>query len=165
MQRLIFLTVLLSLSACGKAGNFPTLNPRPIEAQAAGLLTEPAPKEGSVQPANPAVSANIEKALSAARSGDTAFKNVLAGARSAAQGAGASGSESWIVAQMAVSNLEATRAPVKASLSDLDGLLRAALDGPPSADLSNIQEAIRTVEAIDARHMSAMEDVLRALSR
>ena len=148
-----------------KAGNYPSLNPRPIEAKAAGLLTEPAPQAANVQPATADVSAKINAAMSAAQRGDAAFNAALAGARSAVRGAGASGSESWIAAQMAVSQLETSRAPVKASLSDLDSLLRAALAGPPSEDLPNVEAAIRTMEGIDARHTEAMAELLKALSR
>lgn len=139
MQRLILPAVLLTLSACGKPGNYPSLNPRPIEAKAAGLLTEPAPQSPAVQPATGAVIAKIDAALASAKRGDAAFRSSSANAQSAARIAGASGSESWITAQMAVSNLESARAPVKAALSDLDGLLRTTLAGPPSEDLPGLK--------------------------
>lgn len=165
MQRLLIPALLLSLSACGKTGNYPSLNTRPIEAKAAGLLTESKQEVAAVAAANPAITAKVEAALSTARSGDAAFQAALPPAQSAVRGAGASGSESWISAQMAVSNMESARAPVKAALSDLDGLLRIALAGPPSEDLSHIEDAIRTVELLDTRHTEAMAGLLRALSR
>lgn len=165
MKRLMIPALLLTLSACGTTGNYPSLNPRPIETKAAGLLGEPDIQAAPSAPASAATMTKIDAALSAARSADAAFQNALGSTQAAVRGAGSSGSESWIAAQMAVSALEGTRAPVKSSLSDLDGLLRAALAGPPSEDLANVEAAIRTVEGIDARHNTAMEELLRALSR
>lgn len=165
MKRLVIPALLLMLSACAKTSNYPSLNPRPIEAKAAGLLGESAPQAPAARPADPAVSARIDAALSAAHAGDSAFSTALDDTRSAVRVAGASGSESWIAAQMAVSNLESRRAPVKMALSDLDGLLREALAGAPGQDIPNIEGAIRTVEAIDALQTEAMDALLEALSR
>lgn len=165
MKRLILPALFLTLSACAQKGEYPSLNPRPIEAKASGLLAEPDAPAPVARPADPAVTAKVNAALASARAGEVAFNTALGAAQSAVRGAGASGSESWITAQMAVSSLEGARAPVKASLSDLDGLLRATLSGPPSEDLPAIEAAIRSVEAIDARQNDAMTTLLNALSR
>jgi hypothetical protein len=42
MNRILLSALILSLTGCAEAGKYPTLNPRPIEAKAEGLLTEPA---------------------------------------------------------------------------------------------------------------------------
>ncbi len=165
MQRLIVIALFLSLSACGKAGNYPSLNPRPIEAKASGLLTEPVADSVPLAPASPGVRATVDSAVNAAQAGDVEFNRALSSARSTAQGAGASGSESWIAAQMAISALERSRRPVKAAMSDLDGALRAVLSGPPSEDLALVEGAMRKVETIDARQNEAMAALLRAVSR
>lgn len=165
MQRLIIPALLLSLSACGKAGQYPSLNPRPIEMKAAGLLTEPDAPATPLAPATATVRDQIEVAVSAAIAGDAEFARAVGSARSAVGAAGASGSESWIAAQMSISALERTRAPVKGALSDLDAVLRSTLAGSPSEDLAAVQGAIRTVEAIDARQNEVMVDLLRAVSR
>ena len=165
MQRFLVAALLLSLSACGKPGSYPSLNPRPIETKATGLLTEPEAQATPLAPATASIREKIDAALSAAQAGDAEFARAVGSARSAVGAAGTSGSESWIAAQMTISALERTRAPVKGALSDLDAALRSTLAGPPSEDLGAVQAAIRTVEAIDARQNEVMADLLRAVSR
>ena len=165
MPRLLFLALLLPVAACAKPGTYPSLNPRPIETKAAGLLSEPESQPAPLAPATAAVQSKVDAAVASAQQGARDFGAALPAARAAASAAGASGSESWIAAQMAISALERTRTPVKGALSDLDALLRGALAGPPSEDLARIQDAIRTVEALDAGQNEAMTSLLQAVSR
>ena len=165
MHRLIIPALLLTLSGCAKAGGYPSLNPRPIEAKAADLLEEPSLASAQLAPATAEAKGKIEAALASAQTGRAEFDRALPATRATVARAGASGSESWIEAQTAISALERSRAPVKTALSDLDGLLRAALAGPPGEDLGLIESAIRTVEQIDSRQEDAMTALLRAVSR
>lgn len=165
MRNVLIPLLLLSVAACAKPGTYPSLNVRPIEGKASGLLTEPAAEPTAVAPATPAVQAKVDAAIAAARAGAQAFDSDLPATRSAAAAAGASGSEGWIAAQMAISALERSRAPVKMALSDLDAMLRAALSAPPGEDLARIEAAIRSVEAIDAQQTDAMDALLRSVSR
>lgn len=165
MNRILLSALILSLTGCAEAGIYPSLNPRPIEAKAEGLLAEPAAPEVTLAPATAETRSKIDAALRLAQGGVAAFDAALPRARSAAQAAGASGSESWINAQMAVSALEQHRGPVKSALADLEEVLRTTLSGPPGEDLARVQEAIRTVEAIDARQGAAMDALLRSISR
>lgn len=165
MNRLLLSALILSLAGCAKGGNYPTLNPRPIETKAEGLLAEPAPSELPLASATRETQSKIDAAHGLARGGMSAFDAALPATRTAAAAAGANGSERWINAQMAISALEQNRGPVKSALANLDGLLRDTLSGPPSEDLAQVQEAIRTVEAMDARQDEAMTALLRSISR
>lgn len=164
-ERLIASLLFLLLPACGKVGGYPSLNPRPIETKAANLLAEPETAPLAPAPATPAMRSRIEAALGNARNGEAEFDRALGATRSAVGAAGASGSESWIMAQLAISALERARAPVKVALADLDAVLRAALAGPPGEDLALVEGAIRNVESIDVRQNATMAELLKAVSR
>ncbi len=165
MNRILLSALILSLTGCAAAGKYPSLNPRPIEAKAAGLLAEPTVPEAPLAPATAEALSKIDAALSLAEGGVSAFDAALPATRSAAKAAGASGSESWINAQMAVSALEQHRSPVKSALADLGELLRTTLSGPPGEDLARVQDAIRAAEAMDAQQGEAITTLLRSLSR
>lgn len=155
----------LSLSACAGKGSYPSLNPRPIEAQAANLLTEPEAKPPVLVPSDAAIAARIDAAVRTAQASEGEFASALAAARSAVAAAGPMGSESWIAGQMAVSALDKTRGPVKNALADLDAVLRQVLTGAPSEDQARVETAIRSVEEIDGRQASAHDALLAAISR
>jgi hypothetical protein len=165
MNRILLSALFLTLAGCAGAGNYPTLNPRPIETKAEGLLAEPATPVAPLAPASQDTQSKIDAALRRAREGVSAFDAALPSTRTTAGAAGASGSESWINAQMAVSALEQHRGPVKSALADLGDLLRKILSGPPSEDLALVQEAIRAVEALDTQQNNAMTGLLRSISR
>jgi hypothetical protein len=165
MNRIFLSALILSLSGCAGAGTYPTLNPRPIETKAEGLLAEPAAPDAPQAPASPESQSKIAAALRVAQDGATAFDAALPAARAAAGTAGTGGSEGWIKAQMAVSALEQQRGPVKSALADLDDLLRKTLSGPSGTDLDRVQEAIRTIAAIDTQQEQDMADLLQRISR
>lgn len=165
MNRILLSALILSLTGCAEAGKYPSLNPRPIEAKAEGLLAEPTAPEAPLAPATADALSKIDAALRLAEGGVSAFDAALPATRSAAKAAGASGSESWINAQMAVSALEQHRGPVKSALADLGELLRTTLSGPPGEDLARVQDAIRAAEAMDAQQGEAITTLLRSLSR
>jgi hypothetical protein len=155
----------LSLSACASKGSYPSLNPRPIEAQAAGLLTEPDAKSPVQAASDPAIVARIDAAVRSAQASEGDFSSALAAAKSAVATAGPMGSESWISGQMAVSALDKARGPVKTALAELDALLRQVLSGAPSEDQARVETAIRSVGEIDARQASAHDALRAAISR
>lgn len=153
------------VSACAGSADFPSLNPRPIEAKAADLLNEPTPPPVVPAPSDPAMAQQINAARQLAQASAAPFEVAAARADQAVAGAGPAESESWIAAQMAVSAAEQARAGVKTALADLDSLLRRLIAAGPSEDLSQVEQAIRDVEALDAQQSERMVALLGGLNR
>ena len=102
--------------------------------------------------------------MRAAQQGDGAFAAASAEARRLAAAAGAAQSESWVVAQQAVSAAVAARAPTTRALGDIDAIAASALARQGSiapADLRAIEEAAAEVGAIDRRQAQTI-DALQA---
>ena len=159
------LAVLCLLPACSGKGAYPSLNPRPIEAQADALLAEPSRIPPAPTPSDPALAQQIAAAVLHATQSAAAFDAAIAKAQKLVDQAGISGSESWIAAQMEVSAAERARAPVKMALSDLDTLRRTLLSAPASEDLAATGAALHQVEAEDARQARAIAALQAALNR
>jgi hypothetical protein len=103
-----------------------------------------------------------------ARSGHSKFFAAAALARAAASSAGASGSESWIAAQQALSALVATRAPVTRALAEIDELAAARvqrLGGIAAADLRAIQSAAARVGELDRSEAGLINQLQAQLRR
>jgi hypothetical protein len=66
------------------------------------------------------------------------------------------GSEAWVAAQLALSRVEAKRAPVGAVLAELDEERRTLLLGPESADTDALERASAQVETLDAAQRQEM---------
>lgn len=151
----------LILAGCAAQGDFPSLAPRAIEQRGAQSATQPAP----LTPSDPARIARIEAAERDAFATTSAFQAALVTARNAAAGAGrAKGSESWIAAQMALSQLERARGPVEAALARLSDEKRALLLGPPSADRDVLMQAWDRVSQLNARQDADIRTLIDALN-
>ncbi|MFM8542178.1 MAG: hypothetical protein ACKOAM_02845 [Chakrabartia sp.] len=157
--------IALLLCACAGKGAFPSLNPRPIEAQAAGLLQEPDQPVALPLPSDPKISARIEAIARPALDSESAFDAAAADAERLMPKLGPSGSESWVHAQMRVSALERHRYAVKSGLAELDSVRRELMATPKSEDLNTLEDRIRQIEALDARQDAAMQRLQAALSR
>ncbi len=124
------------------------------------------PVVGSVDtsPVNPALAERLSQLIAQANSGDGAFRAAAAEAERLAALAGVAESESWIVAQQAVSVAVAARAPTARALSDIDETLqlrsRPRVSLSP-ADLAAIEAAAAEVAALD-RVQSQIVDALQA---
>lgn len=138
-----------ALGACSSgAGHYPSLAPRAAEAID--------PRLPVVRPINDRpVSASLESQLSAlvaqARDSEAAFEPAAADAERLASSAGARQSESWIVAQEALSTAVAARKPTALALADIDALGLTALQtqgGIAPNDLAAIQSAGAEVSKI-----------------
>ncbi|HEV2747767.1 MAG TPA: hypothetical protein VGW34_10780, partial [Allosphingosinicella sp.] len=109
-RRCPFLAVIAAawLAGCAAEGPFPSLAPRAVEQEPAA---EPPAPAAALTPSDPATAARIAELARAARDGHGRFEAALAAARPATARAGATGSESWIEAQLAVSRAQAARTP------------------------------------------------------
>ncbi len=157
--------IALLLSACAGQGAFPSLNPRPIEAEAAAFLQEPDQQAVTPRPSDPKISARIEAVARTALDSEAAFETAAVDAERMVASAGPSGSDSWVVAQMRVSALERSRYAVKSGLADLDAIRRELMTTPVGEDLNKVEDRIRQIAALDARQDAAMQRLQGALSR
>ena len=113
---------------------------------------------------DPALAGQLSASIARAQAGHGGFQALAGGARSAAAAAGPRESESWIVAQQALSGLVAAREPVTRALADVDELAAQRvqrLGGIAAADLSAIQSASQQIAALD-RAEAALIDELQA---
>ncbi|MGB3803098.1 MAG: hypothetical protein WA935_03620 [Sphingopyxis granuli] len=162
LSRPLAIAAALSLSACAAAGGdgAPSLAKRPVEGR-----FDVAPPVVVVDPPGP-LPADLAGRLArwdadavAAQRAFAAERGTAATLVSAASGA-AVASERWVVAQQAISRLQATRAPLTAALADIDRLyldrsVAEDIDGLPDiyalrdrlADMAATQDAV--VEALE----------------
>lgn len=159
------LALMLLLSGCAAATNVPSLAPRPAEAIDPRLpVPEPAisttPTSGLVQ--------KLDSLVAQAVAGDRAFAPLAERARQLADAAGAKESESWIVAQQALSATIGARTPVTTAAGDIDALGAErveTLGGIGAADLKAIGAAAATVSEIDEREAAAIAAIQAKLAR
>ena len=113
-----------------------------------------------------ALAARLAELVGLARQGDRAFTAAAGEAQRLAASAGAPQSESWVVAQQAVSAAVAARAATARALGDIDALAAAALvrrGGIAPADLAAIEGAAAEVGAIDRRQAGTIDALQRRL--
>ena len=156
-MRSALLPLLLVLSACAASTvNAPSLAPRPAEA-----IDPRLPVEGPALPAdaNPQLVGQLNALIAQAIAGDETFRSAAAQAERLAAAAGAPRSESWIVAQQALSAAMAARTPVTRALADIDDLGAERIErlgGIGAADLAAISAAAARVAEIDDRQSSTI---------
>ena len=157
-MRFLLLPVSLLLVACATSQSpEPSLAPRAAEAIDPRV---PIPDEIVTGPADPALAARIAELLGEVRSGDAAFQAAAQNADALAAAAGPAESESWIVAQEALSAVVAARAPVTKAIADLDELAAgriAASGGILPGDLAALQAATSEASAIGQRQADVID--------
>lgn len=149
---------LIALAGCASAGaGGPSLAPRSAEA-----IDPRVPVPDPPVQATP--SADLVRELDAlvaqALAGDEAFRAAAANADRLAGAAGAPQSESWILAQQALSAAVAARAPVTRAMGDIDSIAARRiqqLGGIGAADLAAIQSASARVQSIDSAEAAAID--------
>jgi len=162
LKRTLVLSAIFALAGCAAATSpGPSLAPRSAES-----IDPRVPVVSTVvaRPVDPALNARLGELVRAAHEGDGAFTAAAGEAQRLASSAGAPQSESWIVAQQAVSAAVAARAPTTRALGDIDALAASALarqNGIAPADLSAIEAAAAEVGAID-RRQAQLIDALQA---
>lgn len=163
MHRLLLLTFLI-LGACATPGGpYPSLQPR-----AAEQIDPRMPVEGPVndRPANAGLVARLRTLISQARAGESGFAPAIGQAERLASAAGAPRSDSWVVAQEALSAAVAARRATPAALSDIDAIAAEALQrqgGIAPNDLAAIQSAAGEVAGLDQRQADRIDAVQRRL--
>ncbi|HEX8642675.1 MAG TPA: hypothetical protein VF702_02035 [Allosphingosinicella sp.] len=147
---------------CTPKGEFPSLAPRPLEAE--DPLAEPV-RAPPVVAGEPALRARAAELVALARRGESAFDDAYRPAAAATRRAGAPGSDSWVLAEQAISRAEAARAPTMAALAELDRLAAERAAVPTNeGDTAAIRAALDEAENL-ARGQQARLDALRASVR
>ena len=116
------------------------------------------------QPADSALAGRLSELIRLAERGESAFAVAAGEARRLTAAAGAARSESWVVAQQALSAAVAARAPATRALGDIDAIAASALarqGGIAPTDLKAIEAAAAQVGAIDRRQAQTI-DALQA---
>ena len=119
------------------------------------------------RPVAPGLAARLDVLVSQARSGEAGFEAAIETARRAAASAGPRESESWIVAQEALSGAVAARAPAAMAVSEIDSIgaeLLVAQGGLAPADLAAIESAAEIAGAISRRQAEAVAAVQARLA-
>lgn len=155
VRGLALMPLLLSACAAVPAGE-PSLAPRAAEAIDPRV---PIPDEVVTGPADPALVARITGLMAEIRAGDSAFQAAAQEAERAAAAAGPPQSESWIEAQLLLSQLVAARAPVTKAMADLDALAagRVASGGLQPGDHAALHAATSEAGSISRRQAEAIE--------
>ncbi|HET7709926.1 MAG TPA: hypothetical protein VFK50_10430 [Sphingomicrobium sp.] len=163
-MRIIVLASAALLGACSASlVNAPSLAPRAAEAIDPRV---PIPDAVAPGPASPALSARLAALVGQARAGDSGFHSAATEAERLADSAGDPQSESWVVAQQALSVAVAAREPVTKALGDIDGIGSAELASKGSispADQAAIAAAAAAVGNIDRRQAARIDQIQRRL--
>ena len=157
-MRLLLLFSMIAIAGCAApGGGGPSLAPRAAEAIDPRVPVPDPPAQGT--PSADLVR-ELDGLVAQAAAGDEAFRAAAANAERLAGAAGAPQSESWILAQQAVSAAIAARAPVTKAMGDVDSIAARRiqrLGGIGAADLAAIEAASARVQAIDSAEAAAID--------
>lgn len=164
-MRVLPLVMLMAVTACAAPTNAPSLAPRPAEAIDPRV---PVPEAIPPSTVSPGLRDQLAALLAQAASGDEAFRPLAEHARQLAADAGAKESESWVVAQQALSAAVAARAPVATAVANIDALggqRIQATGGIGRADLKAIDAAAARVAEIDRQETALIAEIQARLAR
>ena len=150
----------LLLAGCAAtSGNEPSLARRPAELIDPRL---PLPAEAPAGVVAPALADRLGQLVAEGKDGARGFEAQLAKAEALAAAAGPAQSESWIVAQTALSGLEAARAKTTAALAEVDSIASARIEGGAGmspADLAAVEAASGELGAIAERQNATIDRI------
>ena len=164
-MRPVALLIPIALAGCAETA----LEPPSLASRAAEIIDPrvPVPEAPVAAQASAELLEQLNSLIAQATAGDAAFAPAADTAERLAESAGPPQSESWIVAQQALSAAVAARAPVTRALSEIDALAAARiqrLGGISAADMAAIEAASARVARIDASE-AALIDRLQARLR
>jgi hypothetical protein len=152
------------IGGCAQVGGpYPSLQPTAAEAIDPRV---PVVRPVNDRPVTAAIAARLADLLRQARTGQAAFASLAESAGRMAEAAGSPASESWIVAQEALSAAVAARAPTVRALGDIDALAAERLadqGGLAPSDLAAIQAAAEEAGAIERRQAATIAAIQRRL--
>lgn len=157
--------IALGLIGCATSpATEPSLARRPAEAIDPRL---PIPSNPIPGPADAALSARLTQLVADGKAGAAAFEAETGRAQSLAEAAGPAQSESWIVAQEALSGLEGARATTTRAVSDIDALAaeRIQSGGLTAGDQFAVEAASAELRAVTERQSTIVDQLAARLSR
>lgn len=160
MRRLVPLLA-IGLSACADpTGPYPSLLPRAVETQS---LAEPE-RTAPVATADPALDAKIAETADVLNAAEKRFGAAAqeAEAKVAVARGVAAGSERWLDAQVALSTLDALRAPVATAQADLEQTIiaRGGAGKPPYPALQALAQRAEALSTAQGTRIRALEGAL-----
>lgn len=165
MRKMLFPAILLASACSSPGGPYPSLQPRPAEAIDPRV---PVPVPPADMRVSPGLTQQLDGLVSQAASGDVAFQPLASRAAELAKSAGPKESESWVVAQQALSAAIAARAPVARAVADADALGADrihAKGGISAGDMMAIDTAAAKIAGIDSREAKLIDDIQAMLAR
>ena len=151
---------LLALGLIGCAASSatePSLARRPAEAIDPRLPIASAPTPG---PVDAALAAQLAQLVAEGRAGARLFDAEVGQAQVLANAAGPAQSDSWILAQQALSGLEGARARSTKALADVDALAAARILGGTGlsfSDMTAIEAALSDLRALTDRQATTFD--------
>lgn len=159
MRALLFLSLAAASACAAPAVNAPSLAPRAVEAIDPRV---PVPEPVQSAEADPGLAARLNSLVAEAEAGDLAFRAAIGDARRLAAAAGPPESESWVVAQQALSAAIAARAPVTRAMGEIDSIASRrvlAIGGIEAANLKAIEAAAARVAQIDSSQALVITEI------
>ena len=160
MRHTAFPLVLLTLAGCSTT----LVNEPSLARRAAESIDPRVPVGGATAtgPVDAALAALLGKLVADGNEGARSFDAQLGQTEALAKAAGPTQSESWIVAQEALSALEGARAKTTAALADVDALAAGRIKsgaGLNAADLAVIDAASGELRAIADRQSETIDRI------
>lgn len=159
MRTLIALSLVPIAAACTPStGTFPDLAIRPIESRGEAVAVSPAPTAAP----DPAMAATAEALSVESAAYAATFDEKLAKVQSQARAAGPEGSESWIAAQLGLTDLDRLRARTVSDLAELDRMLIAeyAANRPVASETAAVAAELQTRADAQARAIDSVKALL-----
>lgn len=157
------LPALVALAGCASPnGAYPSLAVRESE-RVVGVMAVPTAPSYAAPAADPAALADSERLLAQAQAAHQAFLKTAPTARSAVNAAQGSARDSdrWASAQVAIADLEASRAQLMIALADLDRLtIDAAVAGTQFSDLASKRDDIAQLSDSQTQLITSMLESL-----
>lgn len=157
--------IALGLVGCATSSTTePSLARRPAEAIDPRL---PIPSNPISGPVDAALSARLAELVADGKAGASAFDAEAGKAQSLADAAGPAQSESWIVAQEALSGLEGARATTTRAVSDIDALAaeRIQRGALTAGDQAAVEAASAELRAVTDRQSAVVDQLAARLAR
>ena len=157
MRVLLPLALMLAIAACAAPSGYPSLAPRAAEGIDPRVPIAATPSMGTV---DPRTAAALAEAVAAARGGTASFDRLAQVAETRAAAAGPRQSESWIVAQQALSALGAQHGVTTTAAANIDAIAAEKIDetrGLVPATRAAIEAAAAAVGAINDRQSATID--------